>query len=136
MPTTPRNSLPRILPSLIHQPSHLRLEIPLRHLTHRVDTRRHQRIRPKPRILSRVVLSSFLLENNVLQALFFDDLAHTLRPGDRAEEREAQGAHAVEAAGFEGRVGFGEPEVGVFGPVDFVPLEVAVRFWRGALVAD
>ena len=42
----------------------------------------------------------------------------------------------MEAAGFEGRVGFGEPEVGVFGPVDFVPLEVAVGLWREVLVSD
>jgi hypothetical protein len=69
-----------------------------------------------------------------LQTLFFDDLAHALRPGDRAEEGEAEGAHTVQAAGFEGRVGFGEPEVGVFGPVDLVPLEVAGWFWRGVLV--
>jgi hypothetical protein len=57
-----------------------------------------------------------------LQALFFDDLAHTLRPGDGAQEGEAEGAHAVEAACFEGRVGFVEAEVGVGCPVDFVPL--------------
>ena len=63
-----------------------------------------------------------------MQTLFFDDFAHALWPGDGAEEGEAEGAHAVEAAGFEGCVGFGEAEVGVGGPVDFVPLEIASGF--------
>lgn len=128
MITTPRNSLLSILPGLIHQTRHLPLHLSLWHLTHRVDPRRHQRIRPKPRILTRVVLGGFLLENYVLQTLFLDDLAHALRPGDGTEEGEAEGAHAVQAAVFERRACFGEAEVGVGGPVDFVPLEIASGF--------
>jgi hypothetical protein len=57
-----------------------------------------------------------------------------LRPSDGAEEGEAEGAHAVEAAGFEGSVGFGQAEVGVGGPVDFVPLEVALWLCDEVLV--
>ena len=63
--------------------------------------------------------------------MIFDDFAHALRPGDGAEERKAEGAHAVEATVFEAGVGFGEAEVGIGGPVDFVPLEVASGFWGG-----
>ena len=130
---TPRNPLPSILARLIDQTRHLCLHLPLRHLTHRVDPRRHKPIRPEPRVLARVIHRRLLLENDVLQALFFDDLAHALRPGNGAEEGKAKGSHAMQAAGFEGGGGFGEAEVGVGGPVDFVPLEVAVWFWGGGI---
>jgi hypothetical protein len=59
---TPSHAFPRIIPRLIHQPSHLPLHISLRHLAHRVNPRRHQRVRPKPRVLTRVVCGGFLFE--------------------------------------------------------------------------
>lgn len=131
---TPRHSLPRILTRLIYQPSHLPFHLPLWHLAHRVNPCRHQRIRPEPCVLARIVCRGFLLEDYILKAFCFDNLTHTLRPGDGAEKGEAEGAHAVKAANLKGSVRFGEAEVGIGGPVDFVPLEVPVGFCDIVLV--
>ena len=59
-----------------------------------------------------------------------------LRPGDGTEEGNAQGAHAVETAGFERGVGFFEAKVGICGPVDFVPLQVARGFCGDVFVRE
>ena len=42
----------------------------------------------------------------------------------------------MEAAGLEGSACFFEAKVGVCGPVDFVPLDVAVGLWPEVLVSD
>ena len=70
-----------------------------------------------------------------MQTLFLDDFAHALRPGDGTEEGEAERSHAVQAAVFKWRACFGEAEVGVGGPIDFVPLEVASGFCGGGFLA-
>jgi hypothetical protein len=130
----PSNPLPRILRRLINQPGHAIPHLTLRNLTHSINPRRNNRFRPKTRVLSRVILFRPLLHHDILQSLRCNDLGHSLRPVDGAEEGFARLTQSVQAADFEGGVGFLEADVDVRAPVDFVPLEIAVGFYEVLLV--